>query len=525
VVELKSIAEERHRRKGGGWKPGAGGLPKIRIFGGKLPELVDQAEEALIAAGGLGLYQRGGEIIRPVLEETPGADGTKTQSWRLQAITRSYLRECLTRAAEFLKIDKHENDIRIDCPKDIAETYASRVGLWKLRPLVGIVNTPLLRGDGTLLDKPGYDAVAGLLFEPEGQVFPPIPANPTKEEAQEALLLFIDLLRTFPFVAPADQTVAVSAILTAVARRSMTTAPLHAFTAPSPGSGKSLLVNVACVIATGRRVAAITQGRKDEELESRLVGMLLAGHGHVSVDNCDRPLGGPQLCTALSEERANLRKLGSSEVYDVAMNAMFFATGNNLVLLDDLGRRTVTCTIDAREERPELRGFEGDLLGQVRRDRGLYVGAALTILRAYQVAEMPERLKPLASFEQWSNRVRSALWWLGMADPCDTMARARADDPVTSGLATVLAGWKEAIGDREVTTREIIAKANEEYMGELCWPDFKAALETVAIKGHAIDGKRLGEWLQHVKGRIIGGVRISKADKLHRTGVSLWFIE
>jgi hypothetical protein len=49
--------------------------PVIRLTGGDLPTIVDAAEAALLDAG-IDIYQRGGQLIRPVVEEMPGADDT-----------------------------------------------------------------------------------------------------------------------------------------------------------------------------------------------------------------------------------------------------------------------------------------------------------------------------------------------------------------------------------------------------------------------------------------------------------------
>jgi putative DNA primase/helicase len=63
----------------------------------------------------------------------------------------------------------------------------------------------------------------------------------------------------------------------------------------------------------------------------------------------------------------------------------------------------------------------------VRRDRGRYVAAALTIVRAYIVAGKPDRLRPLPSYEPWSDLVRSSLVWLGRSDPVATMEETQKD--------------------------------------------------------------------------------------------------
>ena len=48
------------------------------------------------------------------------------------------------------------------------------------------------------------------------------------------------------------------------------------------------------------------------------------------------------------------------------MNAMLFATGNNLTFSGDVIRRTLMCTMDAGVERPELRDFKTDVVEETR---------------------------------------------------------------------------------------------------------------------------------------------------------------
>ena len=48
-------------------------------------------------------------------------------------------------------------------------------------------------------------------------------------------------------------------MLTVLDRRSMATAPLHAYSAPVAGTGKSLLVDMAASLATGRLMPVIAE--------------------------------------------------------------------------------------------------------------------------------------------------------------------------------------------------------------------------------------------------------------------------
>src|SRR5271170_8042670 len=87
--------------------------------------------------------------------------------------------------------------------------------------------------------------------------------------------------------------------------------------------------------------------------------------------------------------------------------------------------------------------FRANPLALILRDRGKYVAAGLTIARAYIDAGKPEMLPPLASYEDWSNVVRSPLVWLGFPDPVGTMESARAADPVRQDRASLFQAWRD----------------------------------------------------------------------------------
>ena len=217
--------------------------------------------------------------------------------------------------------------------------YLARRGRWKLPVLAGIIHTPFLRRDGSICETPGYDSASGLLFKPDGELFPPIPTQPNKADALAALTKLEEHIKTFPFVREIDRSVALSAILTVLDRRSMATAPLHAFTSPTAGTGKSMFVDFCAVLATGRLMPVIAQGRSEEELEKRLGAALLAGDPAISLDNCDRTLEGAFLRQVLTQPKVSIRILGQSRNVDTPANAMIFATGNNLEIAGDLIRR------------------------------------------------------------------------------------------------------------------------------------------------------------------------------------------
>ena len=395
-------------------------LPIIRLVDGQLPKAVDEAEAALIAAGGCHIYQRGDLIVRPIRPKLKAAGNRDTFGLRLLPLNKHSLVDTYTRIARFEKWSVKAGDhVPKNCPEQIAEVYLSRAGRWKIPILLGIVNTSFLRSDGSLCERPGYDQASALLFDPERQSFPSIPVAPTLEDARTALQFLDDvLLAEFPFVQNIDCAVALSAILTAFDRRAMATAPLHAFSSPTAGTGKSLLVDIASILTTGELAPVISQGKTEEEMGKRLGAALIGGDQIVSLDNCDRELNSAFLCQALTQQRLKIRLLGYSRHVEVPITSTFFANGNNLEISNDLTRRTLLCQMDAGVERPELRRFKSNVLEVARDKRGALVAAILTILRAWHHGANAIGVEPLGSFEDWSFRIRSPILWLDYEDPC-----------------------------------------------------------------------------------------------------------
>jgi putative DNA primase/helicase len=246
---------------------------------------------------------------------------------------------------------------------------------WPFPRVTGIITIPLLRPDGTLLagDKPRHDAETGLYYVPTVQV-PEIPEHPTREDAETALGLLIDLLHEFAFKDSdgLDHAVALSGLLTAVVRGSMAVAPMHFVRAHTAGTGKSLLIDTYHVIVTGEVCAPINAPRDPDEFEKRLGGLLRSGVPIISIDNTIDDLDHPTLCTMLTQPRVTVRILGHSDVPTFDCKAAIFGTGNNVAVRGDMSRRTLICNLDAGVERPEDRKFNHHPLKRVLADRGRY---------------------------------------------------------------------------------------------------------------------------------------------------------
>lgn len=499
-----------------------GALDAITVEAGRLHVNASDAERALLGANAP-LYVRAEKLVRPVVDDLPAAHGRRTKAARLTQVTEATMIDYLSRAARFQKWDgRAKRYAAIDPPPLVAKIILSRDGEWQFRRLAGVITTPTIRPDGTILREPGYDeATQLLLLDPP--VMPKLPARPSKKMAGSALKRLDSLLDEFPFTDEASRSVALSALITPVVRGALSVAPMHVTKAPVAGSGKSYIIDLASAINSGERAPVMSAGQKEEEMEKRLVGALLAGQTIISIDNVNGELGGDALCQIIERPVVSVRKLGESSFLKIESRATCFATGNNIRLVGDMTRRVVMCSLDPDMERPELREFKRDPFEEVLANRGLYVAAALTIASAYIQAGYPEQARPLASFEDWSRIVRSALIWLGRADPVDTMDAAREDDPVKLTLLSLLTSWHAATGSASKTANEIVSLAQQTGFGsDYLHEGLREVVAEIAFdKKGTLNSTLLGNYLRKHVDRVVGDFKLTKAGT-DRTNKMLW---
>lgn len=370
-------------------------------------------------------YRRDKALIRVLRIKLKTSDGKDVFVPAIDTIETRTLLRTLGRTASWYKFNHKKERVTIDPPSAIAEQILSMVEEWPFPPLRGVIATPTLRFDGSILDKPGYDKCTGLvLFEPPPM--PPIPDKPSKQDAETALNLLDGLLDEFIFVEDGgvSRSAAISMILTAALRGAMPVAPMHAITKPEAGSGASYLQDIVAAIAIGERCPVLSLMPDDEkENEKRLHSAAFNQQPLIALDNLSETLMGDFLCQLIERPMVQLRVLGRTGLVNIANSAFIMANGNNLVIGADTVRRVVQIALDPNMEDPETRSFKRKPVEEVLSDRGKYVAAALTTARAYVVAGSPNKPTPLASFEAWSDLVRSALIWLGKKTPAPQQPR------------------------------------------------------------------------------------------------------
>lgn len=476
--------------------------PTIRIVAGEIHRVVDAAERELAHASRY--YQRGGLIVTVTTD--PG-----TRNTRIHELTQPALVRALAGAATWERYDARAQDwVRTDPPARHAAVLFDSISYPHLPVLSGLARQPYLRPDGSLMMAAGYDAATGMFGVFDARAFS-IPENPTRAEAEAAFAVLRDLLVEFSFAAEADLAAALTAILTASIRPSLPAAPMFHARAPMVGSGKSYLCELITAFATPQRGTPTTFPGDDEECRKLLLAELLRAPAVIEFDNLTGDLvAHKSLCTALTSEFMSGRILGVSKTATVGTRALFLSSGNNVGPVQDMTRRCLTIRLSPECEVPAARTFQRpDLLREVLRERGRFVSAALTVIRAWIVAGRPKTpCKALASYGDWSDLCRQPLLWLGGADPTASVFEAMAEDPDRDTLARLLDAWFSVFGKTPAMVRDAVGQAST-FQDEHA--ELREVLHDIAGERGEINRRKLGWWIRRHAGRIVDGKRFVRA--------------
>jgi len=331
----------------------------------------------------------------------------------------------------------------------------------RVKDLRSITHTPVIREDGTVLDEPGYDAQARILYLPDPTLdVRAVPEKPTRAEVREAGKLLLDMLADFPFITSHDRANYLGALLTPLLRP-MVPPPykLVVIGAPQRGSGKSLLAWVMRELHGG--VFKSEFPTNDDERRKVITSTLDATSAPVvQFDNVTGVLKSSVLDGLLTSAEWSDRLLGASTMLTLRNDRLWVVTGNNVHIGGDLERRTLWVTINANMERPETRhDFRiADLEAWVQEHRGELLHALLTLIRAWVVAGKPTGQAPTSDgFGHWIAVLRGVLdnarlgEGVGVVGHEDSVQHAA--DPEDEEWGTFLAAARRVCGSETWTAK------------------------------------------------------------------------
>lgn len=388
---------------------------KIILTDSRLRETTDRALVTLLDANDPPtVFVRGGALVRVVQDEK----GMPS----IAPLATADLRHILERVADFYKIRKGGEEYVAPPSLDVVQDLMASHSWPGIPPLEGIIESPVLLLDGTVVSSPGYCSSLRVIYTPAPDLVPPeVPDRPEPENLARAVKLLNEILQDFPFSDEASRVNAIGTLFTAVLRPVISGhVPLALIDKPQAGTGATLLAEVIAVVATGRPGAMMTAPAEEGEWSKVITALLSQGRSVVVIDNVEGALFAPSLAAVLTSDTWRGRVLGESTMVDLPNRATWIATGNNIQMGGDLPRRCYWVRMDAHRARPWQRTdfLHPDLKAWVLQERGRILAAILTITRAWILAGMPKptRVPQVGGFEGWRRFIGGILENAGLND-------------------------------------------------------------------------------------------------------------
>lgn len=399
---------------------GDDGLLRICVNGRQLREVVEDSLLALTQQNVPPVvYMRGGLLVRLRRDEKGRAT--------IAELTEAGLRGRLERSANYFGVTGEGVEFIEPPPvavvKDVLALNVNeelqRLEYRRLPGLEAVVESPVIRPDGSVLLAPGYDPGTRLFYAPAPALLDlRVPERPSPAEVAAAVDAVEEVIVDFPFADGPSRANFWAYLVTLFARPAVAgKVPLAMFDKPTPGTGGSLLAEAAVTIATGREVEMVGAPHDEDEWRKLVSTMLGAGDAVVLVDNVEHTLESDALARAITCGEWADRQLGSLDKLRSPSRAVWAVTGNNVALGRNIVRRVYQIRLDARMSDPHRRrGFRHpDLLPWILENRRRIVAAILTICRAWFAAGKPPADVPvMGSFEAWARTVGGILAHAGV---------------------------------------------------------------------------------------------------------------
>jgi hypothetical protein len=483
----------------------------VRLSEARFSEILDQLEDVLNPF----VYTQGPSLVRTSEAHNDGAIQRSTDALMLTPATKEWARKRFGQLCDFQKYIKSESDWLSVAPS--AEHINTMLGLgsWNtLRPLDAIARAPFLRDDGSICDTPGYDPVSRTLYVPSIS-FPPLPENPSRDDALTALARLREPFNEFPWKEEASESAFISHILAEAARLAMERCPMYIYDAPMAGTGKSTLQEMAARIVHGTEPAMRPWVADEDELRKSMYACLMAGDRSIWFDNVPDgiKIRSPVLEGFLTSAVWKDRKLGESVTTGIANKAVLVASGNNLTPVAALARRCLVIRLDANVENLRERVFRiTNPRRYIMERRAPLLIDALTVIKAYLATDKENMPVALPSFESWSQLAREPLIWLGMADPVVTQLNETDDE--TQNIGPIFDRLAANFGERSFTAADmarIVGSLSDENN------DLSDALMQMGCS-EPTNPIKVGYWLRAAKDKIGNGWKIVH-DKHTKHGV------
>ena len=272
----------------------------------------------------------------------------------------------------------------------------------------------------------------------------PNPAECTAEAARKAMKFLVKEWLGDVATDYAGQCIIIAAALTIIERSLLPERPVFFVTAGRSKAGKTTLLTMLVMAATGLRPAASAWSINEEERRKTLLAYFLSGVPYILWDNIAK--GMMIACPHIEKAATSLfyadRKLGVSEAVLTAASTIVLFTGNNIGPKGDLATRSLQCRLDVDRADPENRTFKHpDPIAWTEAHRAEILRALYVILLSNPQLKKPLDAAGKTRFKTWWRLVGSAVEHAANDKRVDfgvLFSKQEADDDEMSSLADAL---------------------------------------------------------------------------------------
>jgi hypothetical protein len=459
--------------------PGNGGregVPRIEISGH--PDAIRKLKAALGAGAIPDLYVTGGRLVK--IERVSGTlavdlDGDAPLPVTATPVTPPLLAHLLAAHTYTYRLRHGTDDSgrpvfteEETTPGQPVLSAALAGAEWPRVPtLAGIIGTPVLRRDWSLLQDPGYDPGSGLYLAPT-VTLPSVPERPDPGQVAAARSFIVStLLGDFEWEDAASLANYIGLMVTPFLRRPLRAlVPLAILSASAPSSGKSLLSALIGLLVGQQTVP--WPADSDAELEKLITSTFTVESGAVIFDNLaeGEVIASPVLANLLTNPMWSSRILGRSGMGTWINDRLWMATGNNLRVGGDIASRSVCIRLRPAAPHPEARtGFAiPDLQGWIKdpRNRAGLLWRLLVLVADWVAAGTPRdpSVPRMRQFTPWAHGVGGFLAHHGITGFLANLHAIRDMDEEDRKWAIFLAAWLDRLGPGLVKVADVLAAAD-----------------------------------------------------------------
>jgi hypothetical protein len=356
------------------------------------------------------IFSRAGSLVRLHENESLGIEPLYKEALGLE----------LADATSFHRA-KDENVTIVSPPMGVISYILAAHDWPELPEIKTIIETPVIRPDGSILLTPGYDGATKLYLSPIVDLSSlVIPEVLTQKHAEASARYILDeIFADFPFENNASRTNTLAALLSAIVRPMIKgNIPLFILDKPQAGTGASLIADIISTITTGKPACMWGMPETEDEWRKAITSALIDGSPIIVIDNVVGMLRSAALSRALTSKIWRDRLLGKSQMLDLPQEAIWIATGNNIQIGGDTARRSVWIRLDATCARPWTRTEfkHPDILGWIGENHDSIIAYLLIMARAWVQAGKPLGSIKLGGFNEWARVISGILEFAGVED-------------------------------------------------------------------------------------------------------------